>query len=104
MNTNNTKKAAGASNSTGPHTDTNGANFPTDGTQSSALRPPLLLTPDMAAILTKLRKLSTDHHLRVYEILELDRRDFVVYTDTTVHFCSDMDAVEVSLPWFGVNK
>jgi hypothetical protein len=104
MNTNNTKKAAGASNSTGPHTDTNGANFPTDGTPSTALRPPLLLTPDMAATLTKLRKLSTDDHLRVYEILELDRRDFVVYTDKIVVFCQDMDAVEAVLQTWGVNK
>jgi hypothetical protein len=104
MNTNNTKKAAGASNSTGPHTDTNGANFPTDGTPSTALRPPLLLTPDMAATLTKLRKLSTDDHLRVYEILELDCLDFVVYTDKTIHICRDMDAVEVFLQWFGDNK
>jgi hypothetical protein len=104
MITKNTQKAAEASNSKGLHTDTNGANFPTDGIPGKALMQPLLLTPDMAATLIKLRKLSTDDNLRVYEILELDRRDFVVYTDKIVVFCQDMDAVEAVLQTWGVNK
>jgi phage/plasmid primase-like uncharacterized protein len=36
MTTNTMKKAAGASNTNGPHTDTNGANSPTDGASNQA--------------------------------------------------------------------
>lgn len=36
MPTNNMKKAAGASNTNGPHTDTNGVNSPTDGASNQA--------------------------------------------------------------------
>lgn len=37
MTTNTTQKAAGATNSNGLHTDTNGANFRTDGATNQAL-------------------------------------------------------------------
>lgn len=40
MNTNTTKKAAGATNSNGPHTNTNSDYFPTDGTPSKAIASP----------------------------------------------------------------
>lgn len=36
MTTNTTQKAAGASNTNGQHTDTNGADFPTDGAINQA--------------------------------------------------------------------
>jgi type VI protein secretion system component VasA len=56
MTTNNTKKAAGATNSNGTHTDTNGVNFPTDGTGSkaTAIAPASARSSDKAAILTTL--------------------------------------------------
>lgn len=54
MTTNTTKKTAGASNSNGPHTNTNSTHFPTDGTQSKAIAPPLAPSPNKAAILAAL--------------------------------------------------
>lgn len=62
MTTNTMQKAAGATNSNGPHTDTNGANFRTDGTRSkaTAIAPPIAPSPDKAAILAALtRRIDT---------------------------------------------
>lgn len=45
MSTNITKKAAGAENSNGLHTATNGANFPTDGAINQAPKSMVIATP-----------------------------------------------------------
>lgn len=57
MTTNTTQKAAGATNSNGPHTDTNSVNFRTDGTPSKVIAPPLAPSPNKAAILAALKVL-----------------------------------------------
>ena len=57
MHTNNMQRAAGASNSNGPHTDTNGVNFGTDGTTSKAIAQPAIPTPNKAFILAALKVL-----------------------------------------------
>ena len=59
MTTNTMKKAAGAINSNGQHTDANSADFDTDGTRSkaTAIAPPIAPSPDKAAILAALTKL-----------------------------------------------
>lgn len=54
MTTNTMQKADGASNSNGLHTNTNGAYFPTDGTPSKAIAPPLAPSPSKATILATL--------------------------------------------------
>jgi len=57
MTTNTMQKAAGATNSNGPHTDTNGVYFPTEGTPSKAIAQPSVPTPNTAAILAALKVL-----------------------------------------------
>ena len=57
MTTNPTKKTAGATNSNGPHTDTNSANFPTEDTPSKAIALPPVPTSNEAAILNALKVL-----------------------------------------------
>lgn len=57
MTTNNMQKAAGASNSNGPHTDTNGVNFGTDDTPSKVIAQPSVPTPNKAAIVAALKVL-----------------------------------------------
>lgn len=54
MTTNIMKKAAEATNSNGPHTDTNIAYFPTDGTPSKAIAPTIAPSPRKAVILATL--------------------------------------------------
>ena len=54
MTTNTTKKTAGASNSNGPHTNTNSAYFPTDGTPSKAIPSPTTPSPHKATNLAAL--------------------------------------------------
>jgi hypothetical protein len=54
MTTNIMKKAAEATNSNGPHTDTNNVNFPTSGKTSKAIAPPLTPSPNKDAILAAL--------------------------------------------------
>lgn len=61
MTSNTMKKGAGASNSNGPHTDTNGASFPTDGAINQAsdgmaiAAPSIPQSPAKATILAALR-------------------------------------------------
>lgn len=57
MSTNTMKRAVETSNSNGPHTDTNGVDFPTPGTPSKATAPPPLPKPVKANILATLKAL-----------------------------------------------
>lgn len=74
MTFNATQKAAGATNSNGPHTDTNGIDFGTDGTPSKATTPPSVPTPNKAAILAALTKLIELHDVCTVSSLTTKKR------------------------------
>lgn len=106
MNTNNPKKAAGASNSNGLHTDTNGTNFPTDGTPSKAITSPQVPTPNKAVTLATLtmridpvevfwlRAKTPKRRKRIQAIHETMLGDFLVRTNDRTVYCKDLEAVQ----------
>lgn len=89
MTTNTTQKAAGATNSNGPHTDTNGANFPTSGTPSKAIAPPIAPSSDNAAILAALFDPADEVELRALTTKGRPRVD-AGYFDAD-HFAASLD-------------
>ena len=74
MTTNTTQKAAGATNSNGPHTDTNGINFGTEDTPSKAIAPPIAPSLDKAAILAALAKPIEPPDLCTFQPLTTKKR------------------------------
>lgn len=116
MTTNTTKKAAGASNPNGLHTNTNKLNFCTDGTPCKALAHPSVSNPDKTAVLAALavpskpvdeatlRALTSKAMKKIYEIHEMMCGDFLVYTENHTVYCKDLQAVQALVRKLGVTK
>ena len=86
-NTNTTKKAAGASNTNGLHTDTNTANFPTLEKKSQVI-----------AILIAFVLAPTGHH-----VIEGDSGDLTVFKYGLIRYCTDFAALQSFATKLGVN-
>ena len=90
--TNTTKKAAGASNTNGLHTDTNGANFRTHGAINQA--------HDGKAIATQLAHLATAGHI----VHKGSAGDFTVCKYGMTRYCKDFTELQAFARQLGVNQ
>ena len=90
--TNTMQKAAGASNTNGLHTDTNGANFRTDGAINQA--------PDGNAIATQLARLAlAGHHVH-----KGSAGDFTVCKYGMTRCCKDFTELQAFARQLGVTQ
>ncbi len=85
-----TQKAAGASNTNGLHTDTNGANFRTDGAINQA--------HDGKAIATQLARLALAGHI----VHRGDIGDFTVCKYGMTRYCKDFAELQTFARQLGV--
>jgi len=92
IDTTTTQKAAGAMNSNGQHTDTNGANFPTDGAINQA--------HDGKAIATQLARLALAGHI----VHRGDIGDFTVCKYGMTRYCKDFAELQAFARQLGVKQ
>ena len=90
--TNTTQKAAGAMNSNGLHTDTNGINFRTDGAINQA--------HDGKAIATQLARLALAGHI----VHKGSAGDFTVCKYAMVRYCKDFPDLQAFARQLGVKQ
>ena len=90
--TNTMQKAAGAMNSNGLHTDTHGANFPTDGAINQA--------PDGKAIATQLARLALAGHT----VHKGGAGDFTVCKYGMTRYCKDFAELEAFAKQVGATQ
>ena len=84
------KKAAGASNTNGLHTDTNGGNFLTDG--------PIQQVPDGNAIATQIARLELAGHV----VHKGGEGDFIVSKYGLTRYCSNFAELQTFARQLGV--
>ena len=90
--TNTMQKAAGASNTNGLHTDTNGTNFRTDGAINQA--------PDGKAIATQLARLALAGHT----VHKGGAGDFTVCKHGMTRYCKDFTELQAFARQLGVKQ
>lgn len=90
--TNTTQKAAGATNSNGLHTDTNGADFRTDGAIQQA--------PDSKAIATQIARLALAGHA----VHKGQSGDFLVCKYGLSRYCQDFAELQAFARQLGVKS
>ena len=90
--TNTMQKAAGASNTNGLHTDTNNANFRTDGAINQA--------PDGKAIATQLARLGLAGHV----VHRGEIGDFTVCKYGMTRYCKDFTELQAFARLLGVKQ
>ena len=90
MTTNTTKKAAGASNSNGLHTDTNGASFRTDGAINQA--------HGGKAITNQIARLALAGHV----VIHGDCNDFTVCKYGLTRYCANFTELAAFAQKLGV--
>ena len=90
--TNTMQKAAGATNSNGQHTDTNGADFRTDGAIEQA--------PSGKAIATQLAQLAIAGHV----VHTGQSGDYTVCKYGMTRYCQDFEALQAFARQLGVKQ